>query len=482
MRTFKRALLLVIPVALLATGALLYIAATFDGGELKPQLTEMVRERTGRTLEIEGKTGLSFWPDVGFTAEGLTLSERERREPFATVDSLRASLSLRGLLARKLEVQEIVLRGVKLNIVRFEDGRLNIDDLLASGEGAPVDFDIGRLTLEGGEIGFRDLGTGARFELAGIQLETGRLHDSAAAPVAMRFLLLDPAREVRIDISIAGEVVFDRTRRSLSFERGRMTASGRFAGFEPVEAQADAAGRLDAAGASLRLASGVVRLGPAHAPASLQAELGFASLAYEHGKAQAGDVGARIALHSPPGRMRLELRTAALAYSGGMMGADALAGMLEWTSGAQRIQAKFRSPLKVDVVARELTLPRLAAELVAHPPAAGAPALHAAFAGSGAVDLSGERLSLSLAGTADGSRVRLRLEAAGYGAPRYRVTAEIDRLDLDRQIRQWRPQGDAAADPFDLSFLAELPVSGSVKIGELMAGAMRVRDVTVELK
>ena len=87
---------------------------------------------------------------------------------------------LLALLDRELVVSELALVGAKVTILRFEDGRLNVDDLL-QGDGRTPQFDIGRdghmatalvgvgdwrtgevLTLLGGEVRGLDLQPGIK--------------------------------------------------------------------------------------------------------------------------------------------------------------------------------------------------------------------------------------------------------------------------------------------------------------------------------
>ena len=52
------------------------VFATFDPNAYKPQIVQMVKERTGRTLSIDGNIGLKVFPKIGATVGKTTLSER----------------------------------------------------------------------------------------------------------------------------------------------------------------------------------------------------------------------------------------------------------------------------------------------------------------------------------------------------------------------------------------------------------------------
>ena len=65
MKVLKYALLAVGGVVVLVLLALAVVVATFDPNKYKSELSRVVKEKTGRTLAIEGKIGLSFFPSIG---------------------------------------------------------------------------------------------------------------------------------------------------------------------------------------------------------------------------------------------------------------------------------------------------------------------------------------------------------------------------------------------------------------------------------
>src|SRR5204863_8543424 len=114
---------------------------------LHPRAIELVREKTGRTLEVRGETALSFWPNIGVRLRDLALTERGSTETFATLETARVTLELLPLLRREIVATELAISGARVQITRDVEGRLNIEDLFA-GEGGPPHFDIGRVAIE----------------------------------------------------------------------------------------------------------------------------------------------------------------------------------------------------------------------------------------------------------------------------------------------------------------------------------------------
>jgi len=65
-------LLLGITVLLIA-GVLTYVLVVVDPNDYKPQITELVKERTGRDLSIAGDIRLTYFPWLGFELGAVEL-------------------------------------------------------------------------------------------------------------------------------------------------------------------------------------------------------------------------------------------------------------------------------------------------------------------------------------------------------------------------------------------------------------------------
>jgi hypothetical protein len=92
-----------------------------------------------------------------------------------------------------------------------------------------------------------------------------------------------------------------------------------------------------------------------------------------------------------------------------------------------------------------------------------------------------EGLQLQLSGTVADSRISARLELANFAMPVYTVAINVDQLDMDRYATGAPAQLDKPS-TIGLSSFADLPVTGTVDIGELKAGGVKARNVKLALK
>ena len=220
--------------ALVLVGALAYLAFSFEPRDYQPRIVQFVKDKTGRTLDIQGGVELSFWPDIGVRMGRVSLSERARTEPFANIDDVRFNVKLLPLFSHELVANDIRIRGARIRIIRYEDGRLNIDDLFKS-EGGALQFDIGRVTVEGSALSYSDLRSGKRYELSGIGLETGRLTNGIETPVTLMYSAKDAAQSFDVSGGVKGRLTFDVRQKTYALNPAAFTMNGRVADATALE-------------------------------------------------------------------------------------------------------------------------------------------------------------------------------------------------------------------------------------------------------
>lgn len=196
MKLLKIALWLAGGLILLALAAAAIFAATFDPNKYRGEVERLVKERTGRTLQLKGPIELAFWPSLGARVSGVALSERAPDQEFLSLASAHASVGLLPLLRGEVTVDRVRVAGLKARIVKDRDGRFNFQDLLEAKPGAqapakpapeapsrPVKFDIAGVQIENAAVAYRDLAAGQEVALSNVNLATGRIAEHAQGKV-----------------------------------------------------------------------------------------------------------------------------------------------------------------------------------------------------------------------------------------------------------------------------------------------------------
>ena len=197
MKILKISLYLALALLLLAVVAAVIFAMTFDPNRYKDDIQRIVKERTGRSLELKGPLELAFYPSLGAKVSGVALSERAANQEFLALDGAHASVALLPLLRGEMIVDRVRLSGLKAQVVKNKDGSFNFQDLIEQpaekpaakappkGEepGQAVKFDIAGVTIENAAVTYRDLNTGQQIALNDLRLETGRIAENAQGKI-----------------------------------------------------------------------------------------------------------------------------------------------------------------------------------------------------------------------------------------------------------------------------------------------------------
>lgn len=194
MKALKISLYLVAGLVVVVVAAVAIFAMTFDPNRYKGDIQRIVKERTGRTLELKGPLELAFWPSLGAKVSGVVLSEHGTAQPFVSLESAHASVALLALLRGAVIVDRVRLSGLRAQIVKDKDGRFNFQDLIEQAGEKPaakaekkapdsskgtVAFDIAGVTIERAALSYRDLASGQEIALNDLKLETGRIAENA---------------------------------------------------------------------------------------------------------------------------------------------------------------------------------------------------------------------------------------------------------------------------------------------------------------
>ena len=197
MKILKISLYVVLALVLLVVAAAAIFAFTFDPNRYKDDIQRLVKERTGRSLELKGPLELAFYPSLGAKVSGVALSERTAGQQFLSLDSAHASVALLPLVRGEMIVDRVHLSGLKAQVVKNKDGSFNFQDLIEQpGEkpaakappkdeekGQAVKFDIAGVTIENAAVTYRDLNTGQQIALNDLRLETGRIAENAQGKI-----------------------------------------------------------------------------------------------------------------------------------------------------------------------------------------------------------------------------------------------------------------------------------------------------------
>ena len=129
----KLALAAVVVAAIIFTAAALYLALVFDANRYKPELAAAARQATGRELAIDGDLAFGLFPQPHVRVGAARLLNPQGFDG-AVVEfrSARANVRLLPLLRRQIQIDELLVDGLHLSLLKNRKGENNWPDPFAN--------------------------------------------------------------------------------------------------------------------------------------------------------------------------------------------------------------------------------------------------------------------------------------------------------------------------------------------------------------
>ncbi|KGD90247.1 cell envelope biogenesis protein AsmA [Achromobacter sp. RTa] len=234
---FKRILIGLVVLVVVAVVGLAIFLLTFDPNAYKYKLEELVQQRYHRTLTIDGEIELSLFPRIGLSVQGVSLSEPNSSETFASIDSTRLAVAVWPLLSNSFVVDHVAISGFKARVIRDKQGQFNFSNLV--GGTSPVtavpsnpaealvgaaqtaaqaitngslpqprnnmQIDIAGLDLKDGEVQLQDAMSGMAVAVTKINANTGRV--TFNQPFDVRLTARVEGGNPRVDANLTGQAL-----------------------------------------------------------------------------------------------------------------------------------------------------------------------------------------------------------------------------------------------------------------------------------
>ncbi|BAO44028.1 AsmA family protein [Thiolapillus brandeum] len=234
-----------------------------DEDMLKDKASIAFKEQTGQELKIAGPLNWSVFPWVGLELGDVTIGSAPGfgDTPLAVVKRLDVKVALKPLLQKKVAVDTVVLRGVRLDLRRDRNGKVNWEGLAKAGEGKPdtaprkkaeksdfdmqdFDFRLQGVEVEDASFHFTDELEGNNLQLDDLNFTMGELRPGKPVPLRLRFQVKNSRPLVKVALELSTDMVFQA-----DFQRLDLSALSL-----DVDAQGE---NLPAEGVKLALASNI---------------------------------------------------------------------------------------------------------------------------------------------------------------------------------------------------------------------------------
>jgi AsmA protein len=489
---------------LLVIVAVAIVAATFDPNQYKPQIVDLVKEKTGRTLTMDGKIGLTFFPRIGAEVEKVALSEPKSTKTFARIEEARVALALLPLLRKQVIVDQVTLSGLTVDLARYKDGRTNFDDLLGEKKpekpapkaeapaGPPLAIDIGGISLRDANIGWRDETDGTDVRLSNVNLKTGRIASGVPGKLELAAKIEGRQPQVALQVNLDTGYRLNFETQGLALSSLDLKATGDAPGLAGLDARLKGdtadydpqAGRIDLAGIDLA----------AKSKDGLDAKLSIPKLQLAPDRAESRAITGAVKLVKPQQSIDAKLALSALEAKGKQIQFSRFDVDLDAKTGDLAVQGKLGTPVTLSLDTKQVQLPGIAGDLAVSGPGIPGKSLKAAVKGGARADWGKRNANAEVALKVDESNIQAKVAVANWAQPAVNFDVVADRLNVDRYFPPAKPGapasaggagspgGAAAEKPIDLAALKTLNATGNVKVGALQVQNIKADNVAAGIK
>jgi AsmA protein len=227
--------------------AAVILVATVDPNEYKAEISQAVKDATGRELVFAGDIGFNFFPWLGLKVGPVSLGNRQGFTPEAMIRVNRAEASIRilPLLSGEVAVGTVVLDGFTANLAVNAKGVNNWDDLsgrtntaqsvdmggdreAASGNsGSSIkDLSVQGIEITNANLSYDDAASGTKASLNNLNLVVGEVGDKRPFAFELAFDLKVSEPKIDTRPKLIGMAQFDLAASTFDVSKLTMDALG----------------------------------------------------------------------------------------------------------------------------------------------------------------------------------------------------------------------------------------------------------------
>ncbi|MEO6421647.1 MAG: AsmA family protein [Candidatus Nitrotoga sp.] len=466
-----------------------YIAATFNPNDYKSQIINLVQDKLQRTLKLEGDIKLSIFPTIGASIGKASLSEFQSEKEFIYIDSARVSLAIKPLLSNQLIVDEISIGGLKATLVKFKNGKTNIDDLFSkktNEEKTPFEFDIASMHVKDSELTYLDEATGARYVLKDFTLNTGRIADGAPGKIDLATVIQSSKPMLDLTVQMKVTSTFNLDKKLFQMEGLKLQAKGTALDISNLAAQAHGNISANFDTQELSMNKLAVTATGMQGKNTFDAKLDAPVFNLVKNNFTSDKLTLHAKLEGAIGNIVANLALSDLAGNPQTFKSSALALELDIKQPEQAFKVKLGSAATGNFEQQQLNLSNLTLAVNATGDKLPNKSVSGEMKGSLQLDGSRQSIQTNLAGGLLQSQVQAKVAVNGFQDPAIRFDVEVDQFDADLYLPKKTASATSkpatAEQPLDLAALQKLNTEGVIRIGMLKISDAKLSKVRLDVK
>lgn len=473
--------------ALLVTAAVV-LTLTFDPNDYKPLIVKAVKDKKQRTLNIEGDIKLAFWPKLGADLGRVSISERNGDALFASMESARVFVAVMPLLRRELVVDTVRIDGVRANIVRYQDGSTNFDDLLSEEEASEeIRFDIDGIRISNSALTVRDELGGRNLAISGLTLETGHVAKNQPIDLETQFKVKADHPAVDAKVEFKGTLLADAAQKRYGVKGLALAVQGDVTTLKAADIKLS--GDVDTRPEQMEFTVDGLKLvlKAGMDGQALRLDVDAPSLVARNDEVSGKKATVKLSRSQGKDAFEADLVLADLKGSPRAFQSSGISGTISGKQGERSLSGKFSSPFHGDLTNLVFDLARLAGNVDIKDPALPRGAAKVAFDVNVRADVRNEQARVGLSADIDGARLAGNIAVAGFNKPNVKFDLTADKLDLNTllgtaQARAQPAAAKPAGQPADLSALQDVIAEGRLSVKEILYDKYRIANLAMTVK
>lgn len=228
---------------LLVVAAAIALPFIVDPNDYKPEITQAVKQHTGRVLSLKGDIKLSVFPWLGLELGETQLSNARGfgNKPFISIQRVSIKVKLLPLLRKQVVVDKIILDGMQLNLARNRSGTTNWDDLLQSApapsaaaakqpDSASADsaFQVGvaGIDISRGQVRWSDATDGSEYRISNLELQADHIVLGEPMQLHIGFDVESGSPPLQTRVDLDTDVLFDPDTQRLEIGNLKLEVAG----------------------------------------------------------------------------------------------------------------------------------------------------------------------------------------------------------------------------------------------------------------
>lgn len=221
--------------AMLGIGILVY---TINPNSLKGPLIQQVKAETGRNLTISGDISWRFFPWLGFSIQGIQLSNPNNfaaGNNFLSLTAANVDIKVLPLLSGNIEIGKVSMDGLKLNLMTNAQGQNNwtilpqspVSTGTATATASPTTnsssskiklgtLKVSAIDITNASVSYNNLKTNQNYVLQNFNLASQNISLNSAFPVEMGFTFNSTAPNVNGQVNVDTEIKLAQTTKSIT--------------------------------------------------------------------------------------------------------------------------------------------------------------------------------------------------------------------------------------------------------------------------